>query len=386
MGEMTASQDGLNALAHDTGGRTFFNSNDLKPGLVSALKETSFYYLLAWKPDRESPVRGRFRKIEVKVTSRPDLTVRVRRGFFDIEPEIPVAKSDEKKKPPPQSPPPTSGTDKPLQEALMSAYPERRLPVSLALTYLQQPDKGATLSASLEVPAEFLNFTMEGEKAKAVLDVVGSFHNDRGQRGDGFSGKIDVTASAEQLTKGFDRDVGYTYQTKLEPGLYQVRVAARDQKSGLIGSRSEWIEIPDLKKGKVETSSLLLGERSESTVAPASTSAQNASDVVGLNISHRFRRDSHLRFLIIVYNAAKNSADNNPDLAVQVQVVRDKQPVITTTLKKITTEGLADLSRIPYAAEIPLQELSIGSYRLQVTIIDRISKSSATQQTRFEIY
>jgi VWFA-related protein len=383
LGELAASQDGMHALAQDTGGRALFNTNDLKPGLIGALKETSFYYLLAWKPDREAPVRGRFRRIEVKVISRPNLTVRVRRGFFDVEPEPLTVKKEPKT-------PKASATrlpgDKELQEALASPYPERLLPISLALTYLQTADNGARLSASMEVPAEFLTFSLEDGQHKAVLDVMGSFYNDRGQRGDAFSGKINVTTSAEELSKGLNRDVSYTYPIALGPGLYHVRVAVRDQKSGLIGSKSEWIVIPDLTKGKLEMGSLILGEKLESNLAPVSTGNRDAPEAVGLSISHRFRRDSHLRFLVFVYNAVTNKSDRRPDVAVQVQVVRDSQPVITTSLKKIETEGIADLTRLPYAAEIPLRDLSNGSYRLHVTVIDRVSKLSATQQTRFEIY
>src|SRR5215213_10691843 len=52
--ELAASQDGLNALAADTGGKAIFNTNDLKKGLAPAIKETSTYYLLAWKPDAEA--------------------------------------------------------------------------------------------------------------------------------------------------------------------------------------------------------------------------------------------------------------------------------------------------------------------------------------------
>jgi len=385
LGELAASQEVMYALASDTGGRAFLNTNDLKPGLVGALKETSLYYLLAWKPDPDAPIKGRFRRIEVKVTSRPDLTVRVRRGFFDLEPEPPIVKKKEPKAP--KTPVTTLPGERELHEALASAYPERLIPVSLALTYLHTADRGARLSASLEVPAEFLTFSLEDGQHKAVLDVVGSFYNDKGQRGDNFSRKITVTTSAEELSKGLDRDVSYTYPIFLGPGLYQVRMAARDQKSGLIGSKSEWIVIPDLTKGKLEMSSLILGERSGSTLQAVSTGINRDNpEAVGLSISHRLRRDSHLRFVVFVYNAATNKSDNRPDVAVQLQVVRDKQPVITTTLKKIETEGIPDLTRLPYAGEIPLGDLPIGSYRLYVTVIDRVSKLSATQQTRFEIY
>ena len=79
-------------------------------------------------------------------------------------------------------------------------------------------------------------------------------------------------------------------------------------------------------------------------------------------------------------------ADQKPDIAVQVQVIRDDQPVITTALRKVNTDGLADIVRIPYAAEVPLSELLPGRYLLQVSLIDRVSKQSTTRQTHFDVY
>jgi hypothetical protein len=69
-----------------------------------------------------------------------------------------------------------------------------------------------------------------------------------------------------------------------------------------------------------------------------------------------------------------------------VQVVRDDQPVITTALRKIATDQNTDLTRLPYAAEIPLDDLQAGRYLLNVTVIDRVSKQSTTRQTHFDIY
>ncbi len=380
MGELTATQDGMYALAKDTGGRAVFNTNDLRPGLAGALKETSFYYLLAWKPDRETPNPGRFRRIEVSIPGRTELVVRVRRGFFDIDPEPPLAKKKEEK-PSKQSP----TVDKQLQEALGAPYPDRHLPISLALNYMHTAEKGARLSASMEVPGEFLTFGPENGQPQAVLSVMGAFFNDRGQRGQSFNGKINVTTTQDEVAKGYKRDLSYTYPVTVDPGLYQVRVVARDEKSGLVGSANGWIEIPDLSKGKLTMSSLLLGERPESSLSPVSTNVPNPADTVGLSVSHRFRNNSYLRFLVFAYNAVR-AGDGNPDVAIQIQLVRDNQPVLTTALKRIETEGIQDLARLPYAAEVPLTGLSVGYYRLQVTVIDRVSKVSATQQARFEIY
>jgi hypothetical protein len=79
-------------------------------------------------------------------------------------------------------------------------------------------------------------------------------------------------------------------------------------------------------------------------------------------------------------------ADQKPDVAVQVQVLRDDQPVITTALRKINTEGVGDLTRLPYAAEIPMAELLPGRYMLQVSVIDRVAKQSTTRKTHFDVY
>jgi hypothetical protein len=69
-----------------------------------------------------------------------------------------------------------------------------------------------------------------------------------------------------------------------------------------------------------------------------------------------------------------------------VQVIRDDQPVLTTAVRKITTEGVADLERLPYAAEIPMNDMKPGRYLLQVSIIDRVAKQSTTRQTHFDVY
>jgi hypothetical protein len=89
--------------------------------------------------------------------------------------------------------------------------------------------------------------------------------------------------------------------------------------------------------------------------------------------------------MLFVYNGSRAPADARPDVALQIQVVRDDQPVVTSPLRKVSVEGVEDLSRIPYAAELSLAGLPAGRYVLKITAVDRVSKQSASQQTRFEI-
>jgi len=131
-------------------------------------------------------------------------------------------------------------------------------------------------------------------------------------------------------------------------------------------------------------SNLLLGERTQATVT--NVSDPGGVSPVALSASHRFKRESNLRFLIFAYNTVLSPVDQKPDIAVQVQVIRDDQPVLTTALRKVTTDGVLDLARIPYAAEIPLDSVLPGRYLMRVTVIDRTLKQSTSRETHFEVY
>jgi len=384
MGELHASQDSLNALAADTGGRAIFNTNSLEPGLGRALKETSKYYLLAWKPDRESQ-QSKFRRIEVKVIGRPDLTVQVRRGFFDREPDTSKsAKADKTAKDKKDGEAATPQAL--LQKEMLAPFPVRDIPVALSLTYLNNPPKGLMLSTALEVANEFLSF-VPGENGKytAVVAVSGAVFDEKGNAGAAFSNRITIEApSIETIKDG--RDLTYGYPVYLKAGLYQVRVGVRDERTGKAGTAHGWIEIPELSSGQLALSSILLGSRMPAAeTTNASAVSENVPDPVALSIDHSFAHNGFLRFLVITYNAALAPADSKPDIAIQVQIVRDEQPVTTTALKKVLVEGITDLTRIPYAAEVSLNGLPAGRYLLQVTVVDRVAKKSASQQSRFEI-
>lgn len=190
-----------------------------------------------------------------------------------------------------------------------------------------------------------------------------------------------LTASARDT----HRELTYSHTIFLAPGLYQIRAAVRDVKTEHVGSANAWIEIPDLSNGKLALSSLLLGQRPRPEPANAAVPISSAADTVRLSIDRRFSRDSFLRYVVFIYNATRAPTTQPPDVVVQVQVLREGQPVATTTLKTVPLDGAQDRQRLSYAAELPLDGFPTGRYVLLFTAIDRIAKTNASQQIRFEI-
>jgi VWFA-related protein len=382
MGETSALQSPLYTLASETGGRALLNTNALNRAVSGVLKETARYYLLAWKPDVSGEHGGlKYQRVEVSVRSRPDLRVIVRRGFYNAKPPVEKPRESGKKKKSEDATEvqPKTTAERELFSALRAPLPRVSLSTSLALNYLSTKN-GALLTASVEVDHEGVVFE-QGEKPHALFDIIGVILNDHGKPANGFQQQLSVTLDTSRPMS--QQRILYTYQLRVPPGLYQARVAVRDARSGRTGSAMQWVEIPDFKPGQISLSSIFIGER-QSSEHPDQLKPEELAKGVLLSVHRRFARTSWIRFMTFIYNATA-AGTAQPDVALQVQLFRDDQPVFTAPLSRVTTEGLPDPTRIPYAAELALASFPAGRYVLQVTAIDRAAKTSVSQRASFVI-
>lgn len=369
-GEMTASQEALYLLAEQTGGRALLNTNALTGALSKTLNETAAYYIVAWRPSENDQKGGKFHRLEVTVKDRPDVVVLVQRGFLERASMATATRSDGKK---------ATKPGEELNAALSAALPIRELPAELSLSYLSSQKEGAIMTALLSVPLNALGLAQADDLA---LEVQGYVVNLEGKIGSRFSERLSAKAAAQASSpsQATRQHILYRHQVKLDPGIYQVRAAVRDANGKRVGSAAEWIEIPDLKSGQLMLGSLVIGERPAETSAPLS--AENF--VSERNADHRFTRDSNLRFMAFIYNAARGAQSAPPELEMQIQVLREDKPVFTDDWRKVDLAG-QDLARIAYGGELGLDTMSPGRYVLQLTVNDRVAKIKTSQRASFTI-
>jgi hypothetical protein len=241
---------------------------------------------------------------------------------------------------------------------------------------------GVKLVTSMKIEGSRLRYQTTSGKAGGNIDIEGVVFDSQGKRMDGFRIRLIAPPPASNASDPRLPDVTYNYYSSLKPGLYQVRVASRYEANGLTGSAAQWVEIPDLTKQRLSMSSLILGERKFS--AEQEKKDEAVPETVPVSIDRRFDRSSKLRFLVYVYNASRAASGTQPQVELQVQILRDEKPVATSPMRKISTES-QDLARLAYAAEFPLQDMNTGQYTLQITAIDRIAKTSTSQRVRFEV-
>lgn len=362
--EGQATQESLHMLADDTGGRAFLGSNSFGDGFKQALAESANYYLLAWRPTRENDRSGKSR-FTVSIKGRPDLKVRLRRGFMLLSravnnPDKSPAKTAESGEPDPKV-----AADRELLAALGSLYPLRSLPVSLAVGYVNTPIKGLMLTASMQIDLAALPEVSQ----KNDIDVMGVALDDRGAI---YSFKQKLGINSEDVIKAGQSAVLWNQDLFLRAGLYQVRIAVRDRQTGRVGSAMQWIEVPSIAPLKLAMSSIFIGEHKDADAAPA--------DRVSVSVTRRFGRESLLRYQTFVYNA---SGGKDADVTIRLQIFRDGQPVLTPPPSKLATGSTTDFSRLPFSGEVNLGELPTARYVLQITATDNRTGSTASQQTDF---
>jgi VWFA-related protein len=239
IGEITASQDGLNALAGDTGGRAFRNTNaPMSKWVDSVLEETSNYYLLAWRPDNEEQKRGKFNHIEASILGRPELTVRLRSTYFKTAP-LPILSLKKK-----TEKDPAKAREDDMRLVIDAPTSQRQIPTELELSRAQMPGIGTRVTATLQVSREALAFDLNDGRQAADLDIGGIFYDDKGKPVSSFVGRLRVFPVPEDASVARRTQAVYAFHAWLPAGLYQVRVGVRDLKSGRIGSAMQWIEIP----------------------------------------------------------------------------------------------------------------------------------------------
>ena len=220
-------------------------------------------------------------------------------------------------------------------------------------------------------------------KEDTSIEVMGAVLNKNRATADFFQSSLSVPVYSTSQSKEKQAGLVRSRSIAVEPGIYQVLVAARDSKSGRIGRANEWIEVPPLLPDKLCLSSIYLMEpqRVQSTSLTNPVPAELPS-----SIKRVFSPLHGLPFYVYLYNYVSPSDGSPPKIWAQVKVYKGDRIVIQSTLQPVPVKaGLGADRPIAYSAAVMLKGLQAGSYILEVMIADRSNDATATQRVSFWI-
>lgn len=222
---LEVSQNNMEDLAKETGGKVYKNRNDIENAVAEAAADGGTYYELAYAPDK-AKFDGSFHKIRVSV-NRPGTQLRYRPGYFAVDQN----KESEKDRRNDLVLALNSPEDSSMVIFDASAQPQagsKDLPVKILIrpdTISIQPAKDGKKQIdvdyyALTVTSEGRQMGMQGKTAKAALD------NDQ---------YASLMKQGLMLTLALPQP---------PPGHYDLRLAVRDNQTGYIGTIHAPIDVP----------------------------------------------------------------------------------------------------------------------------------------------
>ncbi|HKC66460.1 MAG TPA: VWA domain-containing protein [Pyrinomonadaceae bacterium] len=389
------TQAGLRYLADETGGIAIRNSNDLSAGIRKVLDDQKGYYLIGYRPDQSTfdPKTGRrsFHHLTLKVTRPGSFTIRMRKGFFGVSDNERVSAE-------------VSAREQ-IVHALVSPFGSDAVPIRLTSLFANDAKAGSYMRSLLHVDGNALTFTNEPDDwHQAQFDVVAVTFGDNGNVVDEVS-RVDRLRVRGEAYRHVLKS-GFVYMMTLpikKPGAYQLRVALRDQASERVGSASQFVEVPDMKKSRLELSGIMVsaGARAASiTQQPQTSGSVNQSsanqseqdgspDTATSAAVRRFHQGDDLHYSFVIYNARLRKETNQPQLQTQARLFRNGQPVFTGKLQPFALNNPPDLSRLSADSMIHFgADMIPGEYLLQVVVTDLLADEkhrTATVWLDFEI-
>ena len=353
-----ASQDTLVALASDTGGKAFLDTNDFGGVYTKVIADTSAYYLIGYSST--NPARdGRFRRIKVRL-NKSGLKVEHRNGYYATRDFLHSGKEDREQQ---------------LQDQLMTDLSSTDLTVWMSTSFFRLSDDRFYVPVSIAVPGSEIPFAQSSSLDRATIDVIGLMR-DPLQRP--FGRLRDTVKLAVQTTQDVKRKtVQYETGFTLPPGQYRLKVVLRENQSGAIGSYESEIVVPDMRRMPVKLSSVVLGTQTQPATQRNAVSplARNGTMLVP-SLTHVVSTGQPLYFYYEVYEPAVVQS-GGPRLLTSIAFFRGKVKTYETPLAEVTRLDAPDRKAAIFQYSVPASALKPGYYTCQITVVDDVAGTFA---------
>jgi VWFA-related protein len=220
-------ESAFRAFAAATGGRAYYNSNDLAKGFRDAANDSSEYYILGYYFDRSRATRG-WHKLAVKV-NRSHVDVRARNGFFVTDTSV---DSDHSRV-----------TD--LSTALASPLNYTSISMEVQWNEMEAEKRSNIDRVAYQVRVHADSGMVDQmDDNRMALEVVALPLTPEGKQvGQPQGQKVDIHLSSENLSIILKKGISFKGAFDLAPGQYTVRFVVRDNLTGRTGSVSAPVKV-----------------------------------------------------------------------------------------------------------------------------------------------
>jgi VWFA-related protein len=205
----------LQDLADQTGGRAFYNTNDLSGAIHAAVEDANVSYMLGFYPDATA-LDGQFHELKVRV-KRAGLDVRYPKGYFATRDVAPMEKKTE------------------FLRAIQSPLEASAIGVEAKVIRMKEPAP-ELLRLWCSIDARGLVWEEVGDKHKAAVEVYTVQQDRTGGLLEKKRRRVDLSATREQYLEYLKAGVVFGENVQPREGMAALRVIVGDPHSAATGT------------------------------------------------------------------------------------------------------------------------------------------------------
>jgi len=208
-------KDVMANLAYSTGGKFFFNNNDMDEGFRRLAEPPEFTYVLGYVPQNLKP-DGSYHKLKVRLRTGGNFELQAREGYF-----APKSFAD-----------PAQQAKVELQQLEFLPDELQDLPVELHTQFYMAAHDSAKLSVLAHVDVKRLALKRVADRNCDVLTVVSLVFDRNGNFLQGTEKELDLRLTDDTLEHKLAAGMTVKTSFDVQPGNYLVRIVVRDGEVG----------------------------------------------------------------------------------------------------------------------------------------------------------
>lgn len=359
------AQAGFAYLATESGGRAAFDTNDLNQSLARVLADQSGYYLLGYvRPSAEGQAPS----------APPKITLRLKTGGYEVRYRKAALGLDE-----PTRKPATNAEL--LADAIAFPFSRGKLQLRFTPTFTLNERSQPIVKVLLHIDAGAVEFTppdSQGQRTARLhiaLAAQGGGRNRVPPSIHSYDIRLKPDAFERQKQGGF---VYALEQAIPQPGPYQLHVAVLDEHSREVGSAHRFVEIPDVRKGRVALSGITMQSGDWRKGAPL----DELSPAI-----REFTRGEPFSYGLTVYNPPRDPKTGQPSLQLQPRLIAQGKIVWEGKPIAVIQPPGAPPDRLPAGGTLTLgSSTTPGPYILELQVIKSDAKvDTIAEWTDFQL-
>lgn len=362
--ELARSHTQLRSVAEQTGGIALVNTNNFADGFERIVEDNSTYYLLGY--NTAPKYDGKFHEITVRVT-RPGLEVRARKGYFALK-EDPAAAG---------GPAPD-----PLRDLLTSPMPMAGLTMHVSSGIFKGDGASGLVRVTVEIDPASIDFAEAEGRFTNSVELRYVAYNLDGNAATSGSKTLDLSFQPESREAVGQHGLRYATEFALQPGRYQLRLAAHEAVGNRMGSVFWDVEVPAFN------APLAMSDPIVTSAAAAGAPAVNDAEATkpmfaGAGVVRRvFSLEDTIRVFAEIYDS---QATTPHDVEVEFSVLADDGfPIVEERDTKPTSE-LTPRGSIAYTRDLALEDLAPGKFVLRIEATSSLGGAPVRREIGFEI-